>query len=79
MIKVVKRSSTIQISAGSGISGQIITENITTAGATEEASPKSGSMRIMKVSAGSGKSDRLSNINERLRGFGRNTIVSTSD
>jgi hypothetical protein len=79
MIKIVGRSSTAQISQGSGISGQMVGEIVSTAGAADQLSAKKGIIKVGKISGKQLRSGRLSTVNQRLRGAGRSVVASTSD
>jgi hypothetical protein len=79
MIRMIKRAPAVQISQGSGISGQMVAEAVSTAGAVDESPSKAGMIKVKKISAQHLRSERLSSVNQRLRGIGRSAVASTSD
>jgi hypothetical protein len=73
----IKPSANVQISQGSGVSGQIIGEVVSTAGAINEKPSRVGSIKVMKISGQQLRSGRLSGINQRLRGMARSVATSS--
>lgn len=76
MIKVVKRDLNVKITQGTSVSGKVVVDVVSTAGGLDSGSHGAGMIKVKKISAQQLRGERLSNLNQRLRGFSRSLVSS---